>query len=118
MDLAERVRELLSPTDIPQGTTRLLASRGHLRVAFRDEIEARMPAPEQSALLRLTPGTPVLTCVRTAHTVDRPVRVTVATFASDRNRITSTLGRTELLKPAARPEGSSPARGRATSTRS
>jgi hypothetical protein len=36
MDLAEQVRELMSPTDIAQGTHRLLAERGHLQVAFRD----------------------------------------------------------------------------------
>jgi GntR family transcriptional regulator len=82
----------------------LLASRGHVQVAFRDEIEARMPTPEQSALLRLAPGTPVLTYVRTGHTADRPVRVTVTTLSSDRNRIIYTLGRTELLKPPASPE--------------
>ena len=92
MDLAEDVRELLSPTDIAQGTTRLLAERGHLQVAFREEISTRMPSPEEASLLDLAGGTPVLECVRTAYTIRRPVRVTISTFAGDGNRIVYTLG--------------------------
>jgi len=92
MDLAEEVRELLSPTDVPQGTTRLLAERGHLQVAFREEISTRMPTPDEAHLLDLGAGTPVLEYVRTAYTTRRPVRVTITTFAGDRNRIVYTLG--------------------------
>jgi GntR family transcriptional regulator len=97
MALAEEVRELLSPSDVAQGTTRLLAERGHLQVAFRDEIEARMPSPEETSLLRLSAGTPVIKYVRTAYTTDHAVRVTVTTFAGDRNRIVYTLGQTSLI---------------------
>jgi GntR family transcriptional regulator len=86
------VRELLSPTDVPQGTTRLLAERGHLQVAFREEISTRMPTPEEASILDLGAGTPVLEYVRTAYTTQRPVRVTITTFAGDRNRIVYTLG--------------------------
>jgi GntR family transcriptional regulator len=92
MDLAEEVRELMSPGDIAQGTTRMLAERGHLQVAFRDEIEARMPTPTDAALLGLHAGTPVIYYLRTAYTAQRAVRVTLTTFAGDRNRIVYTIG--------------------------
>jgi GntR family transcriptional regulator len=97
MALADEVRELLSPTDIPQGTTRLLAERGHQQVAFREEISTRMPNAEEARLLDLGAGTPVLVYVRTAYTHERPVRVTVTTFAGDRNRIVYTLGDTSVM---------------------
>jgi GNAT superfamily N-acetyltransferase len=92
MDLVEQVKDLMSPTDIPQGTTRLPAERGHLQAAFVDEVEARMPTPEEAALLGLAAGTPVIKYVRTGYTRERAVRVTVTTFAGDRNRIIYTLG--------------------------
>lgn len=92
MDLAEEVRELLSPAHIPQGTTRLLAERGHLQVAFRDEIEARMPTPSDAGLLDLPAGTPVIYYMRTGHTHERAVRVTITTFAGHRNRLVYTIG--------------------------
>jgi len=98
MDLAEQVRELMSPADIPQGTTRLLAERGHLQIAFTDELEARMPTPEDVALLRLGQGTPVIRYLRTAFTRERVVRVTVTTFAGDRNRVVYTLGDVAALE--------------------
>lgn len=103
MDLAEQVRELMSPTDIAQGTTRLLAERGHLQVTFRDEIEARMPTPTDAALLGLPAGTPVIYYLRTGYTAQRAVRVTITTFAGDRNRIVYTLGDTTQL-PATDPK--------------
>jgi GntR family transcriptional regulator len=98
MDLTDTVRELLSPTDIPQGATRLLAERGHLQVALREKISARMPTLDEATALDLGAGTPVLEYVRTAYTTERPVRVTVTTFASDRNRIVYTLGDTSVME--------------------
>jgi len=95
--VAEEVRELFSPTDIAQGTTRLLAERGHLQVAFREEICTRMPTPEETSLLELRGGTPALVYVRTAYTAQRPVRVTVTILAGDRNRIVYTLGDTTAM---------------------
>lgn len=103
MDLVEQVRELMSPTDIPQGTTRLLAERGHLQVAFRDEIEARMPTPTDADLLDLLGGTPVIYYLRTGYTRERAVRVTVTTFGGYRNRLVYTLGDTAYL-PATDPK--------------
>ncbi|WP_328384387.1 GntR family transcriptional regulator (plasmid) [Micromonospora zamorensis] len=92
MDLANEVRELLSPRDIPQGTTRLLAERGHSQVGYYDEYISRMPTPEEATLLGLQLGTPVLLFIRTGYTSKRPARVSVTVFAGDRNRIVSTHG--------------------------
>ncbi|WP_422753074.1 GntR family transcriptional regulator [Micromonospora sp. WMMD708] len=97
MDLAEKVPELLSPRDIPQGTTRLLAERGYKQVAYYDEYVSRMPTPEEATLLRLQPGTPVLHYIRTGYTEERPVRVSVTPFAGDRNRIVSTHGDASII---------------------
>jgi GntR family transcriptional regulator len=97
LDLANEVRELMSPTDISEGTTRLLADRGHLQIAYRDETEARMPTAEDADLLQLGVGTPVLRIVRTAWTRERIARVTVTTFAGDRNVVIYTIGETSLI---------------------
>lgn len=97
MDLTEGVPELLSPTDIAIGTTPLLAERGHRQVAFREEITARMPTPEESDVLDLAAGVPLLVYVRTAYTRQRPVRVTITAFAGDRNRIVYTLGDVSVM---------------------
>lgn len=100
--LTQAVPQLRSPRDIAIGTTRLLRDEGYLQVAFIDEITARMPTPEEAELLELRAGTPVLSYVRTAHTVERPVRVTVTTFAGDSNRMVYTLGDTEVIQRADR----------------
>lgn len=97
MDLCKAVPELLSPHDIPQGTTRFLAEHGHVQVAYEDEIVAAMPGPTEATILALPAGTPVLTYIRTGFTEDRAVRVSVSTFAADRNRIMYTLGNGDVI---------------------
>ena len=97
MDLANEVRELLSPRDIPQGTTRLLAERGFAQTGYYDEYVARMPTPEEADLLGLQRGTPVLLHIRTGYTEARPVRVSATAFAGDRNRIVSTHGNAAFI---------------------
>lgn len=97
MDLAEEVRELLSPKDIPQGTTRLLAERGHEQKACYDEYVSRMPTPEEANLLGLQPGTTILLHIRTGYTELRPVRVSFNVFAGDRNRIVTTHGDVRII---------------------
>jgi GntR family transcriptional regulator len=92
MDLCEQVPELLSPKNIPQGTTRLLAERGFPQPAVEDDLVAAMPGPEYAELLNLPAGTPVLYYVRTGFSVERPVRVSVTVFAGDRNRVVYALG--------------------------
>lgn len=91
MDLAEG-SELMSPTDIPRGTTSVLAERGHPQVGYVDELTTRMPTPEEVTALQLGTGTPVLVYVRTGYTIKRPVRVTRTVFAGDRNRIIYDVG--------------------------
>lgn len=97
MDLCREVAELLSPRDIAQGTTRLLAERGHVQVAYEDEILAQMPGPDDAALLGIAAGTPVMSYIRTGFSADRPIRVSVTTFAGDRNRIVYTLGDADVI---------------------
>lgn len=107
MDLANEVRELLSPRDIPQGTTRLLAERGYEQTAYYDEYLSRMPTPEEAQLLELQRGTTVLLHIRTGYTGQRPVRVSINVFAGDRNRIVSTHGNAALIakyRPEEAPE--------------
>ncbi|MET8040358.1 GntR family transcriptional regulator [Micromonospora sp. NPDC005215] len=106
MDLAEEVRELLSPKDVPQGTTRLLAERGHEQVAYYDEYVSRMPIPEETHLLGLQPGTTVLLHIRTGYTERRPLRVSFNVFAGDRNQIVTTQGDIRIIARF-RPEESS-----------
>lgn len=97
MDLCQQVPDLLSPRDVPQGTTRLLADHGHVQIAYEDEIIAAMPAPDESVILNLPAGTPVLRYVRTGFTQQRPVRVSVSVFAADRNRLAYTLGDADVI---------------------
>jgi GntR family transcriptional regulator len=42
---------------------------------FREEIRARMPNPDEVRMLRLPPGTPVVTVLRVAMTADGPIEV-------------------------------------------
>lgn len=100
MDLAREIDELMSPKDVPEGTTRLLARQGHPQVAYRDEIIARMPTPKEVATLELNPGTPVVEYTRTGYTPDRAVRVTRTVLPADRNRIVYTLGDPRALDRA------------------
>lgn len=95
--LADLVPELLSPHNIPQGTTSFLAERGFEQIAFSDEISARMPSPQTASPLHISAGTPVIVYTRTGWTRDRPVRYTVATFPADRNRIRYSLGDAEVM---------------------
>lgn len=97
MDLCDQVPELLQPSDIPQGTTRLLAERGWPQPAVEDDLVAAMPTPEQVRLLDLQPGTPVLQLVRTGFAPSRPVRVSVTVFKGPSNRATYQLGDAELI---------------------
>lgn len=97
MDLCKEVPELLSPRDIPHGTTRLLADRGYQQLGAEDELVAAMPTPDEVTLLGLKPGSPVLHYIRTGFTAERPVRVSITVFAGDRNRILYTLGNAEVI---------------------
>jgi DNA-binding GntR family transcriptional regulator len=91
MDIAQECG-LMTPHDIPQGTIRAMAEHGHIEVGYVDEVTTRMPTPDELRRLALGAGVPVLAYYRTAYTVHRPVRLTVTTFAGDRNRLVYELG--------------------------
>jgi GntR family transcriptional regulator len=74
--LTAEVPELLSPTNIPVGTTRLLAERGYEQTEYDDRIVSRMPRPDEADLLQLGPGTPVMEVFRLVSLPDgRPARL-------------------------------------------
>jgi GntR family transcriptional regulator len=70
--------ELVNPADIARGASQVLTELGYEQVRAIDEIEARMPLPEEATRLDLGPGTPVLVHRLTGYTKDdNPVRHTV-----------------------------------------
>lgn len=85
------VAPLLEPTSVvyPGGIYRAL---GFEQVRYLDEIQVRMPNPEEAALLRTQPGTPVGQHARVGiDATGRRVRVLVSVFAGDRQRLRYTL---------------------------
>lgn len=69
----------------PGGTYARLADLGHAPAAFREQVRARMPLPEESEALRLGPGTPVVLIVRYAYAEDGlPVEVNEMTLDASR----------------------------------
>ncbi|GGP35952.1 GntR family transcriptional regulator [Saccharothrix coeruleofusca] len=70
--------EILNPADIARGASQVLTELGYEQVRATDEIEARMPLPDEVARLELGPGNPVLVHRLTGYTAnDEPVRCTV-----------------------------------------
>ncbi|HVM13928.1 MAG TPA: GntR family transcriptional regulator [Egibacteraceae bacterium] len=60
----------------PGGIYARLEEAGHELGRFVEEVSARMPTADERRRLRLAPGTPVLTVLRTAYDADgRPVEV-------------------------------------------
>ncbi|MGH3500944.1 MAG: GntR family transcriptional regulator [Nocardioidaceae bacterium] len=86
MDLAEGT-EIMSPRNIDRGIIRVLAEQGHEEIGRIDEVTARMPTPDETHILELDPGVPVLRFARTTYTTSRPVRLTITVFPADRNRL-------------------------------
>lgn len=75
-DIAEGT-DIVSPGDVERGTIRVLAEKGHVEVGYVDEIVPRMPPKtDETRILQLGPGVPVLDQIRTAYTTERPVRLT------------------------------------------
>lgn len=67
--------EIVNPADIARGASQVLVELGYEQVRAIDEIEARMPHPEEAARLELGPGTPVAVHRITGFTEDdKPVR--------------------------------------------
>lgn len=57
---------LMRPKTGPHGIYGRLEELGHVMTRVRDEISARMPAPEEAAVLDLLPGVPVLEVLHTS----------------------------------------------------
>lgn len=68
-DLAEGTRIVEQDTG-PGGIYARLEEAGHTLDRFTEEITARMPTSDERRRLRLGPGTPVLTVLRTAYDTD------------------------------------------------
>lgn len=99
-DLAEATG-IDSPHDIPEGTTRRLADRGHPETAHRDTVAARPATAEEAAVLGVGPGTLLLDHLRIGANHDRITRVTRHRSTAARNRLAYELGDdsgTELIR--------------------
>jgi GntR family transcriptional regulator len=68
-ELAEGTRIVEQDTG-PGGIYARLEEAGHMLDRFTEEITARMPTSDERRRLRLGPGTPVLTVLRTAYDTD------------------------------------------------
>ena len=77
---------LTPPRALPAGTIRAMPEAGSVAHT------ARMPSPDETRTLDISPGVPVMAYVRTAYTDTRPVRCTRTIFPADRNRIVTELG--------------------------
>lgn len=68
----------------PGGIYARLEELGHTLDHFTEEVEARMPSPDETRLLRLPPGTPVFRLVRAAHSkAGRIVEICDTVMAAD-----------------------------------
>ncbi|MGY0466906.1 GNAT family N-acetyltransferase (plasmid) [Kitasatospora sp. cg17-2] len=81
--------EIMSPDDIARGANVVMAELGYEQVRALDEIQVRMPTPDESDRLQLGPGTPVGVHLCTGYTEEgRPVRVVTNVLPGDRHVIT------------------------------
>jgi DNA-binding GntR family transcriptional regulator len=70
--------EIVNPADVARGTNQVLTDLGYEQVRAIDELEARMPLPDEASRLELGPGSPVMVHRLTGYTAeDRPVRHTM-----------------------------------------
>lgn len=90
--LAKQAPRLAEPGDIAEGTTRYLAAAGIEQAGYFDEIATRMPTPDESRLLDVGAGVPVLLWTRTGYADDRVIRCTITTFRGDLNRMNYEIG--------------------------
>ncbi|MFG1810048.1 GntR family transcriptional regulator [Streptomyces sp. NPDC049040] len=76
---------LMQPKAGPHGIYGRLEELGHIMNRVRDEISARMPTPEESTLLGLPPGVPVLEVLHTSLDQDlHPFEVSRYVHRADR----------------------------------
>jgi GntR family transcriptional regulator len=75
---------IMHPANVVQGTIALMADLGYEQVRFRDDLETRMPTPDEADRLQIPPGVPVLVQYRTGYTAERPVKLTITAWPGDR----------------------------------
>lgn len=73
---------LMVPEDVESALVVLL-EHGHRQVGYVDELETRMPTPQEASQLELTPGVPVLEVHRTDYSEDRPIRLVHTVYAGN-----------------------------------
>ncbi|MFI9412649.1 GntR family transcriptional regulator [Nocardia gamkensis] len=93
-DLAEATG-IDSPHDIPEGTTRRLADRGHAETAHRDTLVARPASAEEALVLGVATGTILLDHLRIGATHERVTRATRHRSLATGNRLAYELGDAE-----------------------
>jgi GntR family transcriptional regulator len=83
---------IMYPRDIPQGVIRFMRDvMGIEQDSFLYEFEARMPTPDEAQVLRIPAGIPVMIQYTTGYEGERPVKLTVTTWPSDRARLIARL---------------------------
>lgn len=75
---------IMHPADVPQGTIALMRDMGYVQVQYRDDLETRMPTPEEAERLQIPPGVPVLVQYRTGYTAEGAVKLTITVWPGDR----------------------------------
>lgn len=89
--------EIMRPDDIARGANGVLAELGYEQVRALDEIQVRMPTPDEADRLQLGPGTPVAVHLCTGFTQDsKPVRAVTNVLPGDRHVITYERSRQQL----------------------
>lgn len=79
-----RGTKIAEPDTGPGGIYARLEELGHQLSHFTEEIDARMPTPQEITVLALPPGVPVIHLLRVAYDTDeRPVEVCDTVMASD-----------------------------------
>lgn len=79
---------IMEPADIPQGVIALMRDMGYEQVWYRDDLETRMPDPDEADRLQIPPGVPVLVQYRTGYTEEgRAVKVTITIWPGDRTSL-------------------------------
>jgi GntR family transcriptional regulator len=79
---------IMHPADVTQGTIALMKDLGYEQVLHRDDLETRMPTPDEADQLSIPPGVPVLVQYRTGYTAAlRPVKLTITVWPGDRTTL-------------------------------
>lgn len=79
---------IAEPKRIPGGAIRVLAELGYTASSFVDRVSARMPTPEETELLHLPPGTPVIRQLRVLKsTADKPIEVSILVKGGNRTEL-------------------------------